>query len=395
MSALENILRFAGGVAGGDNALIRVADTMNPELQMIKQQNALEQQGMMQNLVQAQAKQSALRRVAQDLGLPQEIAAGAQSVGQLRDLYQTMNPQAEIREVDGALVRVGQDGQVQTLIESKKPAGFEGTSLEAQALNTYLNSLPPEQREAEKQRLAQQRLTRPEVYESASGMVVERPGYSLGALQSITEPRQQEQAQPEKSSFRPQFTRKERTDILSARSQLGKALENTEKLIKEVQEDPSLAGAVGLGRTAAESIGGAATDIADVLGVEELGNLGRKISGDADRQAARTSPVETSIATGLARARFGPGRLPVDEIQQARKNIQLRGLGSSAQALSRLQAVREELMSEMKRYEQQLGLEQPAEDIQIPDGGEQLPQQQGIDPELMQYMTPEERALFQ
>ncbi len=63
---------------------------------------------------------------------------------------------------------------------------FEGTGIEAQALNRYLNSLPEDQRQAEADRLAKERLIRATTITTPAGTEI-RPGYSFPGMSS-TEP---------------------------------------------------------------------------------------------------------------------------------------------------------------------------------------------------------------
>lgn len=66
------------------------------------------------------------------------------------------------------------------LVEMSAPAssGFAGNGMEAQAINTYLNSLPPEIRHQEMLRIAQQRMTQPRTITTPEGTYT-IPGYTI------------------------------------------------------------------------------------------------------------------------------------------------------------------------------------------------------------------------
>ena len=63
---------------------------------------------------------------------------------------------------------------------------FEGTGMEAQALNAYLETLPPEQRAAARDELMRQRLARPTTITTPQGTHV-LPGYNLPGFPGSTD----------------------------------------------------------------------------------------------------------------------------------------------------------------------------------------------------------------
>lgn len=57
--------------------------------------------------------------------------------------------------------------------------GFQGKGLENQMLNTYLNTLPQDQRQAAMVELSRQKLQRPTTYTLPTGQTITQPGYNL------------------------------------------------------------------------------------------------------------------------------------------------------------------------------------------------------------------------
>lgn len=94
------------------------------------------------------------------------------------------DPQALYRQQLEALAQYGEPAQqmaaLKELAAMSEPAqgGFGGTSMEAQAANAYLNSLPPEQRHAAMLELSKQRLTRERTIATPQGTYT-MPGYTL------------------------------------------------------------------------------------------------------------------------------------------------------------------------------------------------------------------------
>ena len=83
-----------------------------------------------------------------------------------------------------ALEGAAESGDYASLLDyvndSRTASGFSGTGIEAQMLNSYLNTIPPEQRESVKNDLVAQRLGRPQTVVTPTGTYI-TPGYNLGA----------------------------------------------------------------------------------------------------------------------------------------------------------------------------------------------------------------------
>lgn len=94
-------------------------------------------------------------------------------------LIGSMNP-IQKQVLSDALLS-GDSKTVMSLISPPSSTMFEGTGIEAQMLNRYLDSLPPEQRRQVADELAVQRLQRDQTVVTPQGTYI-APGYELGSI---------------------------------------------------------------------------------------------------------------------------------------------------------------------------------------------------------------------
>ena len=156
-----------------------------------QQQMQLKQMQIMQQLRDARMKEAQAQQIESQINMLESTG----KINQEQAAYFRMNPEkfVELRlknmqpqerkyekDLSGRLRYVDTGQPVFPNVEAPEKGYFEGTGIEAQALNAYLESLPPEQRDAEALRLSKQRLTQPQTLVTPQGTYT-RPGYSIGS----------------------------------------------------------------------------------------------------------------------------------------------------------------------------------------------------------------------
>jgi len=142
-------------------------------------------------------------------------------------------------------------------------------------------------------------------------------------------------------------------------------IQNVEEMLVAIEKDPSLVGAMGSVRKAAQTTAGVVEDIASVIpGVgkawESVSNIiakdvqlaDKKASFANDPQLSQLRLFENDLGLALARSRHPTGRIPVDIINRSIRDAQLTGLTSSKDVINRMRKILEELKENQKNVEE-------------------------------------------
>lgn len=149
------------------------------------------------------------------------------------------------------------------------------------------------------------------------------------------------------------LTETEKNDLRGERDELVSSIQATDELIQKLEDSPSLGGALGHVRHIAESAIGISSQLPGLGMVPQVASKIPGLEGltEAKQSVSGTEPLLGRIATGLARSRYGSGRLPVDYVKEARKSIQTRGAFGTKQATDALKQVRGELSNSLQMLE--------------------------------------------
>ena len=141
------------------------------------------------------------------------------------------------------------------------------------------------------------------------------------------------------------------------------------ELIQNVKENPGNYGAVGAVKGALQSGGAVFGDVFEATGIDIIGTLGRSFeqevaTGEVDPEIVsrffnpdipENEVKENYLAYELAKARKGIGRAPaVADVENAKNSVNLTGLTSSKDVLSRLQQISREFENAQRNLSNRL-----------------------------------------
>ena len=146
-----------------------------------------------------------------------------------------------------------------------------------------------------------------------------------------------------------QITSGEKAKTRTSRDQLTEGLSAVNELITKIEEDPTRAGILGFGRGIAETTGGVVSDVASLIpGFEGVQQAVEGIQPKLGESIRGLRPLQNRLATGLARSRFGDsGRIPVQQLELARGDVNIADATSGRQTLDSLRQVRKELQDSL------------------------------------------------
>lgn len=146
-----------------------------------------------------------------------------------------------------------------------------------------------------------------------------------------------------------QISSGEKAKTRTSRDQLTEGLTAVNELIAKIEEDPTRAGILGFGRGVAETAGGVVSDVASFIpGFEGVQKTVEGLQPKLGESIRGLRPLQNKLASGLARSRFGEsGRIPVQQLELARKDVNIAEATSGRQTLDSLRQVRKELQSSL------------------------------------------------
>jgi len=147
-----------------------------------------------------------------------------------------------------------------------------------------------------------------------------------------------------------QITSGEKAKTRTSRDQLTEGLAAVNELISKIEEDPTRAGILGFGRGIAETAGGVISDVSSFLpGFEGVQKSVEGLQPKLGESIRGLRPLQNKLASGLARSRFGDsGRIPVQQLELARKDVNIAEATSGRQTLDSLRQVRKELQTSLE-----------------------------------------------
>ena len=128
------------------------------------------------------------------------------------------------------------------------------------------------------------------------------------------------------------------------------SIKNIDTLLNEVKSKPGDFGIPGMAKDISQTIVGGMSDIAQSVpalsGLENFtAPLKQSTGGDL---VAKYTPLENNLAAALASARVGGGKPAVYVLEQAKKDVSLRGIRSSSQISAKLEGIKQELQERRK-----------------------------------------------
>lgn len=166
-------------------------------------------------------------------------------------------------------------------------------------------------------------------------------------------------------------TRGKAGEIRGYLGQLGRGRTLLSRIATGLKEDPGRGGIIGTLRSATQTGVGIFADIArNIPGIDMADNIAVALEGfQADLQTGKVDPQakgflfdkflpqaevwQRSLAYSIARARKGPGKLNLDDLKSARKDIDLRGFKDVPSIVARINALDQELALAEQDFERQ------------------------------------------
>lgn len=138
-----------------------------------------------------------------------------------------------------------------------------------------------------------------------------------------------------------------RDEIGAARDSADMAISKLDNIQQAIADDPSRAGVVGAARGLAQRIAGMAADVSQAVGESfgvdlGLGKVEPGLKSLFDPTLPEMDVLENSLSYALARARKPTGKLNLQDVESARKDVRLKGVRDVAAVRVRLQTIRRE-----------------------------------------------------
>lgn len=360
--------------------------------QLIQQRNRLASIQRAEEIarIKEEQQQSALREFAQgaeNLSPADSLSRYAEITGDVSPLLK-WQAEAEGRDLDRQY-KMAQIGALNAKSQSGGFKGFEGNGIENQALNIVTENnlkkkagIPLSPQDQIIDNLARQRLGREESFVDESGQVITRKAYDLSQLDSVGTQDPSQPIQPPSPPKRT-FNQAQRFEKEESLRDIEKGLD-TIGLLEKRFEDPTSAGILGSVRKGLETTTGVIGDVSQsfpIVGLEQLGEGIKSVGtlGNPNQTVTELNPLVNDLAYALAQARKGGGKLNKDDIDSARKDVDIFGIQSTDQVKKKLDTIKKDLERTRGALRGDLGVPQPPQ----------------FDQSLFEYMTPEERALFQ